>query len=126
MAKIRLFYFSTSSIIVNFCSMLKQGGCMLIAAETRGNWHSGKPKFYEFIDKASYSLSTYFYNTGNTESEVFCNLHYLEYVRHPRSFKRQQNQVSVLKEQISPKIPFVTEFFDQNEPLGIILSITKK
>ena len=104
--------------------MLKPGRSMFIAAKSVGDFYSRSPKFYEFIDESSFSLSAYFYNTGDTDNDISYNLSHLRFVR-ICSFKKQDNQVSVLKEKISPKIPFVKEFFDQNKP-GVILSITKK
>ena len=117
-------YFSTSSIIINFCSMLKPGGTMNIVANSGGISRSKSPRFHEFIDETRFSISAYFYNEGETDNDRLINFGALHFVNFCK-YNGLQNHVSALKERISQKIPFVTEFFDQNERGAVILSITK-
>lgn len=114
-------YFSTAQIIIDFCSMLKTGGCCIIAAGYYGGSGAYKgPRFNTFLGE-NFSIVPYFDPNHFEMNRLF----HLQYTL--GRYDPQINSVEALKAQVCEKIPFVENFLEQSTQgtSSVVLMITK-
>ena len=110
-------YFSTIYIITDFCSMLKKNGSLIIALNENILIHYYGPFLDNYLGH-DYDFIPYFYTTPVQNEKFLAHM-----FRNNRSILSdfKYNSIDNLKNELSDKIPFLSNFLDQNKTDNSVL-----
>ncbi|MDR1333630.1 MAG: hypothetical protein LBJ71_00220 [Holosporaceae bacterium] len=111
-------YMIKASILKNFCTMVKNGGQIIIPARKNYNFTCTVTS----VIGESFSVVPYFY--AKEKKERRCSAFDAVAFIRPLPHGWIENSVDIIREKI--KTPFADRFFEQNKDAGVVISITKK